>query len=99
MSLATFRDRWLVIGTEKIEDSDADPIDTFGLAERIRQGEKGIGRLSAAFLAPVTIVLSKAVRDRFVAVLADWRLFENRFYSSRIFGSRWSIRQQKSPGC
>ena len=43
MSLSTFRDRWLVIGTEsKIEDIDAAPIDTFGLADRVRQGEKGI---------------------------------------------------------
>lgn len=80
MSLSTFRDRWLVIGTEsKIEDSDAEPLDTFGLGDRIRQGEKGIGRLSAAFLAPVTLVLSKTVRDRFAAVLVDWRLFENPF--------------------
>jgi hypothetical protein len=80
MSFSTFRDRWLVIGTEsKIEDSDADPVDTFGLAPRVRQGEKGIGRLSAAFLAPVTLVLSKTVRDRFAAVLVDWRLFENPF--------------------
>lgn len=80
MSLSTFRDRWLVIGTEsKIEDSDAEPVDTFGLADRVRQGEKGIGRLSAAFLAPVTLVLSKTVRDRFAAVLVDWRLFENPF--------------------
>jgi hypothetical protein len=50
MSFSTFRDRWLVIGTEsKIEDSDAEPVDTFGLADRVRQGEKGIGRLSAAY--------------------------------------------------
>jgi signal transduction histidine kinase len=80
MSFSTFKDRWLVIGTEsKIEDSDADHVDTFGLAHRVRQGEKGIGRLSAAFLAPVTLVLSKTVRDRFAAVLVDWRLFENPF--------------------
>lgn len=80
MSLTTFRERWLVIGTEsKIEDSDAEPLDTFGLTDRVRQGEKGIGRLSAAFLAPVTLVISKTVRDRFAAVLVDWRLFENPF--------------------
>jgi signal transduction histidine kinase len=80
MSLATFRNRWLVIGTEsKIEDSDSEPLDTFGLTDRVRQGEKGIGRLSAAFLAPVTLVISKTVRDRFAAVLVDWRLFENPF--------------------
>ncbi|PDT64008.1 hypothetical protein CO683_40935 [Bradyrhizobium ottawaense] len=85
MSLTTFRERWLVIGTEsKIEDSDAEPVDTFGLSDRVRQGEKGIGRLSAAFLAPVTLVISKTVRDRFAAVLVDWRLFENLIQRSEI---------------
>jgi signal transduction histidine kinase len=80
MSIGTFRDRWLVIGTEsKIEDGDAEPDETFGLAKRVRQGEKGIGRLSAAFLAPVSLVVSKTVRDRYAAVLVDWRLFENPF--------------------
>lgn len=80
MSLATFQNRWLVIGTEsKIEDGDAEPAETFGLKKRVRQGEKGIGRLSAAFLAPVSLVLSKTSRDRYAAVLVDWRLFENPF--------------------
>ncbi|MCD0419085.1 ATP-binding protein [Rubrivivax sp. JA1024] len=80
MSLSTFRDRWLVIGTEsKIEDSAHDSEETFGLDKRVRQGEKGIGRLSAAFLAPVSLVVSKTPQDRFAAVLVDWRLFENPF--------------------
>lgn len=80
MSLETFLSRWLVIGTEsKIEDSDSEPPQTFGLKDRVRQGEKGIGRLSAAYLAPVSLVLSKTPADRFAAVLVDWRLFENPF--------------------
>lgn len=80
MSIETFQNRWLVIGTEsKIEDVDAEPTETFGLRKRVRQGEKGIGRLSAAFLAPVSLVVSKTRRDRFAAVLVDWRLFENPF--------------------
>jgi hypothetical protein len=80
MSLQTFQNRWLVIGTEsKIEDGDSEPIETFGLQKRVRQGEKGIGRLSAAFLAPVSLVISKTPHDRYAAVLVDWRLFENPF--------------------
>jgi hypothetical protein len=80
MSMHTFQTRWLVIGTEsKIEDSDVEATETFGLRKRVRQGEKGIGRLSAAFLAPVSLVVSKTRRDRFAAVLVDWRLFENPF--------------------
>jgi hypothetical protein len=80
MSMHTFQTRWLVIGTEsKIEDSDVEATETFGLRKRVRQGEKGIGRLSAAFLAPVSLVVSKTRQDRFAAVLVDWRLFENPF--------------------
>src|ERR1700733_14178550 len=45
-------ERWLVIGTESKFDIDDTPIDTLGLPMRPRQGEKGIGRLSVAFLAP-----------------------------------------------
>jgi hypothetical protein len=78
MSAADFLERWLVIGTEsKIEDDETAPVETFGLGRRIRQGEKGIGRLSAAFLAPVTLVVAKKPAERFAAVLVDWRLFEN----------------------
>jgi C4-dicarboxylate-specific signal transduction histidine kinase len=80
MSAADFLQRWLVIGTEsKIEEGDEGLSETFGLPFRVRQGEKGIGRLSAAFLAPVSLVVSKKSLDRFAAVLVDWRLFENPF--------------------
>ncbi|WP_368644628.1 ATP-binding protein [Castellaniella ginsengisoli] len=75
-------ERWLVIGTEsKIEDFGVPPADTFGLPLRTRQGEKGIGRLSVAFLAPGTILVSKRENQDYVAVVIDWRLFENPFLS------------------
>ncbi len=80
MDRTDFIERWLVIGTEsKIEDLDRAPPDTFGLGPRERQGEKGIGRLSAAFLSPATIVISKKPAKPFAAVMVDWRLFENPF--------------------
>src|SRR5262249_19315234 len=79
MSSADFMERWLVIGTEsKIEEEGARP-ERFGLKPRVRQGEKGIGRLSAAFLAPVSLVVAKKPRNKFAAVLVDWRVFENPF--------------------
>lgn len=72
--------RWLVIGTEsKIEDFEGEPVETFGLPVRPRQGEKGIGRLSVAFLAPITVLVSKRLNADFVVVVVDWRLFENPF--------------------
>lgn len=80
MSFDDLIKRWLVIGTEsKIEEFDAAPAETLGLPTRQRQGEKGIGRLSVAFLAPCTILISRKSNTDFVAVVVDWRLFENPF--------------------
>ena len=74
MGAEEFRSRWMVIGTEsKVDDSHTPIADWLGLVERPRQGEKGIGRLSAAFLGPVTLVISRRQRQ-FVAGLVDWRL-------------------------
>ena len=75
--------RWLVVGTEsKVEEEDrGSGTAPFGLTPRPRQGEKGIGRLSVAFLAPVTLLVSRKAEGSFVAVLVDWRLFENPFLS------------------
>ena len=80
MSRDDVLDRWLVIGTEsKIDGLDGETVETFGLPFRARQGEKGIGRLSVAFLAPGTVLVSKRLDCKFVAVVVDWRLFENPF--------------------
>src|SRR4051812_20269191 len=71
-------ERWLVIGTEsKFDESEKMPTETLGLPVRPRQGEKGIGRLSVAFLAPGTVLISKRANSEFVAIIVDWRLFEN----------------------
>lgn len=80
MDRADILQRWLVIGTEsKIEDIEPSSKDRFGLPLRRKQGEKGIGRLSAAFLSPATALVSRKAGGKFVAVLIDWRLFENPF--------------------
>ncbi|KAK0332382.1 hypothetical protein LTR94_025123, partial [Friedmanniomyces endolithicus] len=88
--------RWLVIGTEsKIEEFDCTPPTTFGLPIRPRQGEKGIGRLSVAFLAPATILVSKKLGSDFVVVIVDWRLFENPFLS--LDDIRLPVEEFKTP--
>jgi len=80
MTREDFINRWLVIGTEsKIDDLLIKKPEKFGLNERPKQGEKGIGRLSAAFLAPVNLIVSKKKGQMFAAALVDWRLFENPF--------------------
>ena len=82
MSERDFLDRWLVIGTEsKVEGPAPPPPPFFQGKARPRQGEKGIGRLSTAFLAPATLVVSKQLKGPFAAILLDWRLFENPFLS------------------
>ncbi|MCA9213347.1 MAG: ATP-binding protein [Planctomycetales bacterium] len=71
--------RWLTIGTESKATSEVPKADRFGLRERPKLGEKGIGRLSAGFLAPVTLLITKKATSRFSAALVDWRFFENPF--------------------
>lgn len=81
MSTEEFIDRWLVLGTEtklEQEKDDAHAIQNRdGLPIRVRQGQKGIGRLSVAFLGPIVLVLTKKKMGTFTASLVDWRLFEN----------------------
>ncbi|MFH0785823.1 MAG: ATP-binding protein [Pseudomonadota bacterium] len=96
MTRDDFVDRWLVIGTEaKIDTIQETEEERFGLPERPRQGEKGIGRLSAAFIAPVTLVVSKKVGMPFAAALVDWRLFENPFLA--LSDIRLPVREFDNP--
>jgi signal transduction histidine kinase len=79
MSQTDVLEKWLVVGTESKVFNAVSASDRFGLDERPRLGEKGIGRLSAGFLAPVTLVVTKKKDEPFVAALVDWRFFENPF--------------------
>ena len=80
MNSEEFFDRWLVVGTESKATGDRTPrADRNGLKVRERQGQKGIGRLSCANLAPVLLIVSKRTKQSFIAALIDWRLFENPF--------------------
>lgn len=80
MEYNEFLTNWLIVGTDaKVSGTEAPREDRNGLPVRQRQGEKGIGRLSVAFLGPVVFVISKRKNKPFVAALVDWRLFENPF--------------------
>ncbi|WP_348671312.1 ATP-binding protein [uncultured Idiomarina sp.] len=80
MSFDQLSESWLTIGTATKSKKKLLPYeDRFGLAERSTQGEKGIGRLSTAFLAPVTLIITKKRDSKFSAALIDWRLFENTY--------------------
>ena len=80
MTYEQLSDSWLTIGTASKTTKKLLPEnDRFGLPDRSTQGEKGIGRLSTAFLAPVTLIVTKKVNSRYSAALIDWRLFENTY--------------------
>jgi signal transduction histidine kinase len=92
MTYQEFLDRWLVVGTDtKFQERDPNSADSRAealdavcapdgeepLTFRPKQGQKGIGRLSSANLAPLLLLVSKTKDAPFVAALIDWRLFEN----------------------
>ena len=80
MSRSEFQEKWLVVGTESkaVGDSMRDD-DRNGLPPRERQGQKGIGRLSAAALGSLLLLITKRAGGTFIAAMVDWRLFENPF--------------------
>jgi C4-dicarboxylate-specific signal transduction histidine kinase len=78
MNRQEFESKWLVVGTEsKLETAPTSQNDRKGLKPRPKQGQKGIGRLSSAYLGPLLLLVSKRQDAPFVASLIDWRLFEN----------------------
>lgn len=82
MSPEQIVDNWLIVGTEsKSKKKALREEDRFGIPIRQTQGEKGIGRLSAAFLANVTFLVTKKINGSFTSLLVDWRLFENPYLS------------------
>lgn len=80
MNREEFEKNWLVLGTESKKRNDAvAQSDMQGLPYRVKQGQKGIGRLSSANLGSLLLLVSKRMTDSFTAALIDWRLFENPF--------------------
>ena len=79
MTLDDILSKWLVVGTEsKIFEKEEDRQPLFGLPYRHKQGQKGIGRLSAAHIGSVMLLISKSHKeDGLVVLLIDWRVFEN----------------------
>lgn len=84
MSEDDFQDRWLALGTESKFGSNAETLAKWtgprSLPIRPLMGEKGIGRLAIATIAPVTFVLSRAVRPdglrELTGCIVCWPLFE-----------------------
>ncbi|CAI1795785.1 sensory histidine kinase AtoS [Serratia quinivorans] len=80
MNRNEFERKWLTVGTEsKAVKQEIIIEDMNGLPKRVKQGQKGIGRLSCAALGHLLLLISKRGNSAFVAALIDWRLFENPF--------------------
>ncbi|MCI2294126.1 ATP-binding protein [Enterobacter sp. I4] len=77
--------RWLTLGTESRVDANEELTDKEWrgpktLARRSIMGEKGIGRLAIAVIAPITLLMTRATRPEglhnLVVTLIHWGLFE-----------------------
>nr|WP_320116824.1 ATP-binding protein [uncultured Desulfuromonas sp.] len=85
MTREDVENRWLTLGTEsRLKANRPDSVDSWtgpkNLPRRVIMGEKGIGRLAIAVIAPITLLLTRAVRPDgmhdLVVVLVHWGLFE-----------------------
>lgn len=82
MSMQDITDKWIVLGTDSKSRNKTDQIgdDTLGKPPRIKMGEKGIGRLSVAYLGSPMIMLTKKRNEPLQALFFDWRILENYNY-------------------
>ncbi|MCA4783283.1 ATP-binding protein [Empedobacter stercoris] len=79
MSNSDILDKWLVLGTDSKSRAtlDIESEDTLWKKPRIKAGEKGIGRLSIAYLGNPMLMLTKKLGYPLQALYFDWRLLEN----------------------
>jgi len=79
MSQTDIFDKWLVLGTDSKTrvELDIKDVETLWKAPRVKAGEKGIGRLSVAFLGSPMLMLTKKIGSPIQMLFFDWRLLEN----------------------
>lgn len=71
--------KWLILGTDSksryVEDIKGE--NTLWQEPRVKMGEKGIGRLSVAYLGSPMLMLTKKRNYPLQALFFDWRMLEN----------------------
>ena len=80
MSQSDILDKWLVLGVDSKSRSsnvDFEGENTLWKKPRVKAGEKGIGRLSVAFLGSPMLMLTKKQGHSLQAMFFDWRVLEN----------------------
>jgi len=87
MTREDVENRWLTLGTESRVNANREKVEEVeewrgprNLPKRVVMGEKGIGRLAIAVIAPITILMTRASRpnglQNLVVALVHWGLFE-----------------------
>lgn len=84
MTKSDVENRWLTLGTESRVNANQNDDQVWtgpkNLPRRTIMGEKGIGRLAIAVIAPVTLLMTRAARPdglhNLVVALVHWGLFE-----------------------
>lgn len=80
MTQSDILNKWLVLGVDSKSRSsniDVEGEATLWKKPRIKAGEKGIGRLSVAFLGSPMLMLTKKQGHPLQALFFDWRVLEN----------------------
>lgn len=79
MSENDILNKWIVLGTDsKSRGMELLSVDQrFGLKQRVPMGEKGIGRLSVAYLGSPMLMITKKKNHDVQIILFDWRILEN----------------------
>lgn len=78
MTRKDLEERWIVLGTDS--KTRRKPLDVnlrIDKKKRAIMGEKGIGRLSVAYLGNQMFLLSKKKNEKCVCLFIDWRILEN----------------------
>ena len=79
MSRNDIEERWVVLGTDS-RVRGAEPLteeERLGKPPRTPMGEKGIGRLSVAYLGPKMLMLTKKKNENCLALFIDWDILNN----------------------
>ncbi|MCX5817438.1 MAG: ATP-binding protein [Proteobacteria bacterium] len=79
MSKEDLLDKWIVLGTESKARGaqELTENDRLGKPPRIPLGEKGIGRLSVAYLGSPMLMLTKKKSHPCMMLFVDWRILSN----------------------
>ncbi|MBP0904140.1 ATP-binding protein [Mariniflexile gromovii] len=80
MSKKDILEKWLVLGTDSKSRAELEQLEdeeTLWKRPRIKAGEKGIGRLSVAYLGHPMLMITKKIGHPVQLLFFDWRVLEN----------------------